>query len=288
MALPVDANMSRVACHFLIALLFETMRGTKAQVVEIAMGLPFDAMDSCPSPAPGNCPVNLVQSSLWPVSYLQPCTFGLTNVFLEDPFSEAVMHSCDSTAHGALPMSCDDTFFRSIGYDEPREHVYLTTGLRIVRASLSQRENALTPVVAGFVEVRIKGFNLGSLTSFAVKGVECRSLLFANDTDAACLFGDQEVLSSPIAPSCVVVGTSEGGQFRGAVSQVIATARLNAGFQKPLVYNVTVVDRGFHPTAFALDSARQRMYWWNRAVSTRRRKENCCVLLSGKVGDGCR
>jgi hypothetical protein len=221
----------------------------------------FDPFTECPIPREDKCPPNLQQSTLWPVKHLQPCAEGVTNVFVEDPWSEAVLHACGSDSHGALPNTCDDKRLRSIALDESRGNLYVTTGHSVERAKMgnsssSGGDNSFEALVSGFVSVHLKGFNLGSsrsdLIGFSVKGVECRSVMYYNSTDVACIVGDEKVLSTPLTGACVKVSTKSGGSFSGQVPSEVAFGRKASGTQKPLVYDVQVTDRGFQPTALAV------------------------------------
>jgi len=233
-------------------------------------------MDDCPAVGNLGCPAGMKQSSLWAVSHLQPCSDGATNVFVEDPESEALMHACGPESKGALPNSCGDVRLRGLAVDEASGYAYVATSWSISRSRLATTTNGssgsdisgsggggavdptdnLEPLVSGFVTVRLKGFNLGhsraDVVSLTVKGVECRTVVYTNSTDLACIVGDLAPLSSPLTGSCVGVATLSGGSFAGAVPLEVALSRKHAGYQKPLVYAVSVEDHGFQPTAIAL------------------------------------
>lgn len=237
----------------------------------------------CTPPSQILCPVKMLQSFLWEAGSLEPCNAGTTNVFIEDPFSGTLLHSCSPENKRALPTSCRDVRFRSMASDS-ENGVFLSTGLGIVRARLEDADSSsnLESVVAGFVTVHLKGFNLGNsredLVGLSLRGVPCRTILYFNSTDVACRVCDISVLSSPITGACITLTTVAGGTAEGTVLKEIAQGRVHAGHQKPMVYDVAVSDPGFQPTALAYHADSKRLFWWNRATSF---VESCAADGSG-------
>ena len=133
--------------------------------------------------------------------------------------------SADQSAAGgrraALPNACGDFRFKDVAVDERRGHLYVasTWALHKVALPLDLRDASSTaasvsanapassassisstsaadtlagfPLVAGFAVVHLKGFNLGQSRAEVVgvwlRGVACRSLVYFNNTDLACV-----------------------------------------------------------------------------------------------------
>jgi hypothetical protein len=197
--------------------------------------------------------------------HLQPCDDDAVNVFIEDPWSDAIMHSCGAT-RSALANSCaaDDVRFRDICVDAVRGSLFIATGFGIKRASLSldpsasslssSSNNNLEDFVAGFTVVRLKGYNLGSsradVVSLTIRGVECGTIISHNATALTCVMGAPAALLAsphPINGSDIDIVTvkggpkPEGGGASGGLfvdSEEIAAARFAAGWRKPLVHTV--------------------------------------------------
>ena len=168
----------------------------------------FDPMTECPAPTPTTCSHAVEQSTIFGTDahHLVACPAGVVNVFVEDPWTDAIMHACgaETREHNALANSCADARFRDLALDELNEKFYLTAGASLRRANLTQGDPGqnLLDFVTGFTTVRLKGFNLGNsraeVLSPTVKDKECQTIIYHNSTDVSCVLGDPSVLSSPI------------------------------------------------------------------------------------------
>ena len=66
------------------------------------------------------------------------------------------------------------------------------------------------------------------------------------------MVGHPSVLARAITGDSVAISVRGAGTFEGAIDEPMARTRLLAGDQKPIVYSVTTLDKGFKPSAVAL------------------------------------
>lgn len=241
----------------------------------------FDPLTECPAPTPSTCSHQVKQATIFgdeDQSHLVPCPKGTPNLFVEDPWSGAVMHACgagDGEKHNALSNSCAETRFRDLAVDTQNEKIYMTAGSSIRRANLTEGDPGenLEDFIAGFTTVYLRGFNLGNsraeVLSLKVKGEECGTIVYHNSTALSCTISDPSILSTPINHYCISLTVKGSLPITGAVDEVIAIARKGSGGNKPVLYSVTVdYNGGFQPVAIAVDGHRNRIFWSNKASST--------------------
>jgi len=196
---------------------------TYGSAVNSALVMDVGVMEECPPANPDtSCPPAIVQSDLWRVAHLEPCAASNgPNLFAEDPFCGAVLHACSdrstssssASAQGgrraALPNTCGDFRFKDVAVDERQGQIFVASTWAIYKAalpsnlldqtstasSITSTADPLTnfPLVVGFSVVHLKGFNLGAsqdeVVGISLRGVPCRSILYFNDTNLACVVG---------------------------------------------------------------------------------------------------
>jgi len=142
-----------------------------------------------------------------------------------DRGSSSSSGSAEGGRRAALPNACGDFRFKDVAVDERRGHLYIastwavhkaavpanllettssasssssdtTTNAASSTAAVAATADPLTnspPLVTGFSVVHLKGFNLGASRAEVVgiwlRGVPCRSVVYFNDTNLACVVG---------------------------------------------------------------------------------------------------
>jgi hypothetical protein len=240
------------------------------------------------------CPNDFIQSSLWTLSHLEPCHNNHINLFIEDPWSQSIMHTCGSESKGSLPNTCSDIRFQSLAIDNIHSHIFISSNLAIIKGNLNiidvensennyhitSPENNAKSIIGGYVIINIYGYNFGKSINdiiIKIKDKTCGTMSYYNNSFISCIIGNPELLLSPITDDSISVIVIGSGQFNKVIPQVMAKARLAAGYQQPLVYKADVIDKGFRPSALtvypgesttttaASASSGGRIFWYNRA-----------------------
>mmetsp|Transcript_11895 Transcript_11895/g.14371 ORF Transcript_11895/g.14371 Transcript_11895/m.14371 type:complete len:596 (+) Transcript_11895:84-1871(+) len=248
------------------------------------------------------CPNDISQSGLWETSHLEPCSNHQINLFIEDPWSQLIMHTCGSETKGSLPTTCSDIRFQSIDIDDQNNEIYISSNLAILKGNLNTNlnnnaddispETNANSFIGGYVIINIYGYNFGSSLSniiIKVKNELCDTMKYYNESYIQCIIGNPKILLTPILNDSISVTIIGSGHFNSAIPKVMARARLAAGYQQPLVHRIDVIDQGFRPSAITVYSGESplpsspssssssmsitsniekgegRVYWYNRA-----------------------
>lgn len=270
-------------------------------------------------------------SSLWEESHLEPCEGGM-NLFIEDPWSKSLLHTCDETNSNsnsisnddikipsklaALPSTCNDIRFRSLAIDNNHNHIYVSSTYAILRSNLTSSssssinkkdkiQNKLNPnkniesIIGGYVIIHIDGYNFNKDINkmiIKIKNIQCDTLFYSDDENEnekynrlTCIIGNPKVTSSLIDNNDITISilgiTSSLQSIRGLLTYENAFSKYKSGYQQPLIYNITINDKGFKPGAITIypgkssdsnsddssnsnninDENEGRLYWYNRA-----------------------